>query len=408
MKPVGNPRYNIYLIPCWAEEREAVRVYGMKDIAVVTFVSLISSLFLVLIFRAFPPANLERHVPHGSNEVLERNYDGPLYVVLAQTLYDPNQLEALNFHGLGADYYPSHFPLYPLLIRLVSLFIGDYFRAMILVNWLSSAAAAVAFCFILKEKKIRGALWLSLAFLFLPPRWLAVRSVGASEGVFVLFLLLATWFWMRKHYFFSGIMGALLVLARPPGILFFPAFVLIAIVEKVHIRRSWPILLMPASLLLLFYFYALRIGDFFILLHNTSGTSTLLGLVPFDSMRGYVGPVGEGLIYLYGLYAAGFTLLWRQKEKMLVFLCSFYFLSTLFVKIDDVWRELIPISGFVLVYAFRKIILTRYAFYFLLPYLFAVYLYTSDLLPRRMFHYWDYANLRIRGETITSQPSHTP
>jgi len=367
----------------------------MKNVLTIVAVSFLSSFVLVLFYFYFRPTNLETHLPHGFNEVLERNYDGPLYVVIAKVGYEPKGLKEINFNGLKPDYYPSHFPLYPLLIRLSALITHDYFRSMIALNWIFSAASAIVFYLILKEKGVAKPVWISIIYLFLPPRWLAVRSVGASEGVFIFLLMTLALLLLKKRFLAVSIVGALLILARPPGILFFPPLLILAIVSRWPKKHILSLFSMPAALLALFGYYATKFGDPLIFIHNSSGTNSLLKLLPFGNLLGYVGPIPEGLIYLYVVYAIGLYLLWQQKEKLFFALSSLYFLSTLFIKVDDAWRELIPISGFVLIYAYRKLYLHKYFPVLFIGILLMIYIYTTDLLPKRIFHYVDYAKLRI-------------
>lgn len=364
------------------------------DTLIISIVSVFSSVLLIGLFKLFPPANLEKHVPHGFNEILERNYDGPLYVVIAKLGYDPKALNEINFNGLKAQYYPSHFPLYPMTIRAAGNIINDYFRASIGINWLAVIVATTVFCLILKEIKVSHSRWLSLLSLFIPARWLAVRSVGASEGMFIMFFLLLTFFWIKKRYLVAGLFGAFMILTRPPGILFIPPLVFIAFYQRLSIKQAWPIVLLPLALIGLFLFYGFRFGDFLIFIHNTSGTNSLLHLVPFLSTTGYIGPVAEGFLLLYLVYFGGTYLLWKQ-QKILAILCSVYLLSTLFIKTDDVWRELIPISPFVIVLGYRKFLTTKYFLALFIPLMIGTYIYTTSLLPRRLFNYDDYAKLRM-------------
>ncbi|MEK9169483.1 MAG: hypothetical protein AAB788_01950, partial [Patescibacteria group bacterium] len=49
-----------------------------------------------------------------------KQYDGPLYVVPAKTLYNPKAIENLYLEtNLSNKYFAAHLPLYPLLIKAV-------------------------------------------------------------------------------------------------------------------------------------------------------------------------------------------------------------------------------------------------------------------------------------------------
>ena len=62
-----------------------------------------------------------------------KNFDGPLYIIPAKTLYQFNLLEKLApYISLPANYFAAHLPLYPLLIRLFAPLFG-YLKSMIAV-----------------------------------------------------------------------------------------------------------------------------------------------------------------------------------------------------------------------------------------------------------------------------------
>ena len=57
-------------------------------------------------------------LPQDGMAVVVANYDGPLFLVVAKTLYNLEQI-ALNYSfPLPLEYYAAHFPLFPLLIYL--------------------------------------------------------------------------------------------------------------------------------------------------------------------------------------------------------------------------------------------------------------------------------------------------
>lgn len=368
----------------------------LLDLIIIAVVSLLSSLSLIFLFNLFPPKNYETHVPHGFNEVLERNYDGPIYAILAKTNYDPKLLTELNFNDLPPKYYANHFPVYPIIIKLGYLLTGNYLRSMIVTNWLSAIVVTYLLYFFLKNRKVKHILALSVLSLFIPPRWFAVRSVGANEGIFMIVFILAFYFWERKKFFWASVCGLIAVLCRTPGILLFPTFLLMAYYQKIEIRKLWSTLILPLGLLLLFVFFYYNFGDFFAYFHTGTGTNVNLQWVPFAAVLGYIGPVPEGYLYMYMIYAIGLYLLWQKKEKLLTIFCGVYFLFTVFLFVDDVWRYLIPISPFVLIYGYKDII-TKKMFYVLFAILLVgIYIYTFSLLPYRIFNYDSYARIRAQ------------
>ena len=72
------------------------------------------------------------------------NYDGPLYLIIAKTLYNTESIKTMFSVPLPVEYYAAHFPLFPILIRLFS-FIGNYPYAMLTATVLSSVYAMYFF-----------------------------------------------------------------------------------------------------------------------------------------------------------------------------------------------------------------------------------------------------------------------
>lgn len=382
---------------------------NLKTIILIVFISLISSLLITIFFNIFPPKTLEIHVPHGSNEVIERNYDGPIYVVLAKTLYNKEELQRINFNKLPFIYYANHFPLFPLIIRAVNVIIHNYFRSLILLTWISAALfTSIFYLFIKKFKLSNKPFLLAVVSLFLPPRWLAVRTVGGTEPIFMLFLVIALYLWFNKKYLLASIFATLLVLIRPPGIIFFFCFLTLIIFQGMQtknkflyfittIKEKWPIIFMPLAILGLSYSNKYVFGSFWAFFEGFKNTTpNNFSFLPFASVLGYNTPVAEGFIYLFAIYLVGIYELWKQEKKQLAVFCLIYLLPFLFIAFnDDVYRFLLPIAPFCLIIGYQKIIKHKNFKYLFLFLLIGVYIYTLSLLPRRMFHYDDYANLRI-------------
>jgi len=380
---------------------------NFKDIFIICFISFFSSFVITLFFYLFPPKTLETHVPHGLNEVVERNYDGPLYVVVAKTFYNLKTLEKINFNNLPPIYFSSHFPLLPLLIKIITYLTGNYFRSLILIAWISSALFTVIFYLFLKKFKLTNQpLLLSLVSLFLPPRWLAVRTVGGTESLFMLILIICLYFWLSKKYFYSLFGSIFLVLSRPPGLWCFFSFLAVTFYDYLIsknkkqtllkiIKERWALIFMPLTIVALFLFYQKCFGDFWVYFKTNSGTNIHFKNLPFAAVLGYNSPVAEGFLYLFGIYLVGIFILWKQNQKQLALFSLVYLIPNLFMQVDDIYRYLIPISPFCLIIGYQKLILHKAFKYFFLFFLIGIYIYTLSLLPRRMFHYWDYANLRL-------------
>jgi len=377
----------------------------LKEILILIFTSFASTLLILIYFNIFKPSNFETHHPHGTNEVLERNYDSPIYIIIAKTWYDISKIEQLNFNNLPPSYFPNHFPLYPAIIKLFSFLGMNNFLASVIITWTSSALFTVVFYLFLHRYRLSSNPFkLSLISLFLPPRWLAIRSVPGTEPIFCLFVILALIFWLEKKYHLTSIMLVLLVLTRPPGIIFLLGFLAIMIYEnlqsndkKAHLLQSlkskWGLIFAPLTLAGLFYFYQLKFGDFFAYFHTGTGTNVHLKLFPFAFVTQNNSPMVEGYFYLFFIYTIAIYLLWKRQRQIAIF-CAVYLLPNFFMIVDDLYRYLIPISAFLLI-PFAKYFDHKLFKYIFPIFLVGIYIYTLSILPLRMFPYDDYSRLRL-------------
>jgi hypothetical protein len=97
----------------------------------ITLTCLFSTLILWLPFvmRATSINNIS--TPDNNFDVIRKNWDGPLYIIPAKTLYDKNHPVSLeNPLGLTYNYFAAHLPLYPLTIRMLAL-VFSYPAAML-------------------------------------------------------------------------------------------------------------------------------------------------------------------------------------------------------------------------------------------------------------------------------------
>lgn len=249
------------------------------------------------------------------------NFDGPLYLVAAKTLYNPDSISSNYQFPLTNEYYSAHFPLFPLLIKSLS-FIFGYPYSMLLVTLVSSIMAL--YFFNLHAKKLTnesGALFLTLLFAVFPARWLIVRSVGSAEPLFVASILASTYFFSEKKFLYAGIWGMLAQMTKSPGILLFGAYLLQIFIEniknlpKIEVKKYIPLLLIPIGLISVFTFYYFTYGDFWV--YFKSGDNIHLFFPPFQIFN-YSAPwVGtfwlEEIIFIY---AAGIFSLFKLWTKL--------------------------------------------------------------------------------------------
>lgn len=287
----------------------------------------------------------------GGMETVFANFDGPNYLIVAKTWYDKSLIRQAFSNPLLLEYYPAHFPLYPALIALFDLVLPGTW-AMLGVTVLGTALAAVMFYKLLVDFRLaKKPVWLAIIVLFLPARWLVVRSVGSPEPWFIFFVLASVWAFKKKRYWWAGIWGALAQLTKSPGILLFAGYGVYWLYQGFRGKkwrwRCWPVVLIPAVIPLIFWFYARQTGDFWAYFH--SGDNFHLFLPPFSVFS----PQGqfwvnefwlEENIWIWGVYGLGVINLWRKKLPILASFASVFLVSTLFVAHRDIARYILPIA----------------------------------------------------------------
>lgn len=329
-----------------------------------------------------------------------RNFDGLEYVVIAKSLYIPDLIAKIP-QDLPAKYYASHFPGYALLILPFASLIG-YLKAMLFISLLFTIASATMFYFLLKDFRLtNNPLWLSLVFLILPARWIVVHSVGSSEPAFIFFILLSLYFFLKfeqfthpKFIWLSAISGALAQFTRPPGILLFFALSLY-IGWKVLTQNNnsffkrfldakikyLPLILMPLTLLGIFFWFFLTYGDFWA--YFKTGDNIHLTFPPyqvFNKFQSWVGDIWlEDLIYIFLLSFLGGVLLLKQKIYPLAFFVLVYTIAAISVAHRDISRYILPVFPFVII-AFEKFINTREFKIILAILALGIYLYAQNFI----------------------------
>ena len=344
----------------------------VRNFIILALISLIPTLLIwaPFFFRLKSFWNIP--LPQSGMATIVANYDGPLFLVVAKTLYDPELIKQSFAFPLPTEYYAAHFPLYPLLVRFLAWVMG-YPYAMLSVTIFTSVLALYFFYkFILQYIDKKYAFWTVFVFAILPARWLIVRSVGSAEPLFIASLVASIYYFQQKKYWWAGIWGAAAQLTKSPGILLFVTYFLVLSVPNMKIaaidsfakwikslslEKVYPIFLIPLSLVALFVFYAIRFNDFFAYFH--SGDNIHLFFPPFtifNYSQPWVGTFWlEEIILVYLFALLGLTRLIRQKHSTLAWFVAVYFFSIIFVSHRDLIRYSLPIIPFLLV-AFSKTI----------------------------------------------------
>jgi hypothetical protein len=226
----------------------------------------------------------------------------------------------------------AFFPLYPMLIRLLSAIGLDPGTAAITVSWLASIAAAIALHLLGTSLYGRRAGWALVAICCSAPMSV-VLSMAYSES---LFLALVAGMFAAAHrrvWWAAGLLGLGAALTRPTGA---AAAVALAVAAIIAVRRDpgprWPPLAAAAVALAGVPAYlgwvAWRVGDldaWFKIQTAGWGTSFDFGASTIDFL-GNTLTVGEGwvpmsvaLILLAALAAAGVALAGRPWTPLAVY-----------------------------------------------------------------------------------------
>jgi len=325
------------------------------------------------------------------SEVLWMNYDGPNYLVVEKTWYNPKEI-ARNFSNpIPIEYYPAHWPLYPLIIRLFdSYLLGP--TAMLVATIIGSLVLSLAIFFYSREVGIdqNSALILVSVGLFLPARMVILRSIGSPEPWFAAFCLLCLYFYRRQMYWPAGLMAALAQATKAPGVLLLLAVVVFEgagylcgkreSIGKI-LGRILPFGLVGVVIGIVFGIYYIRTGDLMAYFH--SGDNFHLFLPPFQIFTKVSAWVGdfwlEEVIWMWGIYLVGVLGLFKQKLNLEGIFALTFVVVTFFVAHRDISRYIIPVSPLILI-GYQKAVLKKEVLAILLLMIVPIVLYSWNFV----------------------------
>ena len=380
---------------------------SLKKLILIASISVLPTLFIWLPFFLRLTKVWGIPIPRDGMATIVANYDGPLFIVTAKSFYSPEIIKSTSF-GLPVEYFAAHFPLFPALIKTFAGIFG-YPYSMLFVTVLSSILATYFFYrFIEDYVEKKDILWLTVVFALFPARWLIVRSVGASEPLFMAGIIASIYYFKQKKYFFAGFWGMVAQLTKSPGILLFIAYLLILLIPKLKeiatdlkskisfpgMKKYLSISLIPLSLLGVFIFYKIRLNDFLAYFH--SGDNIHLFFPPFQIFN-YSAPwVGtfwlEEIIFVYLFGLLGLIKLIKMKEPELAWFVGIFFASVLFVSHRDLIRYSLPIVPFLLV-AFSDTIVKKEFKYAMLILIIPIYLFSLAYISQNVMPISDWAPL---------------
>lgn len=317
-----------------------------------------------------------------------KNWDGPLYIIPAKTLYNKNDPIFKDLIlSLSAKYFAAHLPGYPITLKVIAPFVG-YPRATLYSTLLFSIAFFMFFYyFLVKLKLTQEPLILTLVLMFITPRFFVVRSIGSPETMFMFFTLLSIYFFSNKKYLFASLAGAVAVITKSPGILLFASYALYFLVDlhKTHKFKisSLSILLIPLSLLGVFYLYQVQMGDFWA--YFKSGDNLHLVFPPFSVFNSQKAWVGTGwleeIIFLYFFYIVATLKTWEEKTlpRIFSYFMLVFFISIIFVQHRDISRYALPMLPFAAI-SYEKFFTNKKFLIALIIIIPAIYLYAWNFM----------------------------
>lgn len=347
-------------------------------------------------------------LPKDGLATIVSNYDGPLYLVVAKTMYNIQAIKENFSFALPVEYYAAHFPLFPILIRVFATFI-NYGYAMLIVTLISTWVAFLYFYKLCREYlSQQDALWLLAVFSIFPARWLIVRSVGSPEPLFLACIVASLFYFKKEKYLYAGLFGALAQLTKSPGILLFITYALfIGFQEFEKIVKSrfnnwiksipwrmYPLLLMPLSLIAIFVGYSYTFHDFFAYFH--SGDNIHIFFPPFQIFN-YSAPWVnthwlEEIIFVYAICIYGFLKLIKKQSDIIGWFVGVFLSSLLFVSHRDIVRYALPIVPFLFI-AYSDIIVKKEFKILMVVLIIPIYLFALAFISKNVMPISDWSPL---------------
>lgn len=278
------------------------------------------------------------------------------------------------------EYYPAHFPGYPLVIKYFS-FMTTGPKAMLLATLFGSIfLSLILYEFLKLYLKPATSFWLSILLLFLPARFFILRSVGAPETWFIASIIASIYFYKKNKIFPSVLFAALAQVFKSPAILLLVAYGLLFLREK-NLKKYLPYLLVPLTIFFIFLFYQFQTGDFFSYFKSGDNFHLRLPYSVFFSHLSWINTIWlEEVIYIFLLVFIGIYFLWQKyRFDIITLFPAIYTLASILVAHRDVSRYIAPVYPFMLL-AFAPLLeqkFFKYIFILILP---AVYFYAVNFV----------------------------
>lgn len=355
------------------------------DLGIITFVFLLATFILYGYFAWFSG---------GGMDTVFRNWDGPGYRIVAETLYNVQKLKDVNpYPFLPPTHFSYEFPLYPLFIRLFSFMGFDV--SMIFTSCLFSLLFIYSCYFLIKKTNpAANPLAVSLLLIFYTPRWFIISHTGSAEPLLLFCITMMLLTFAQKRYVLSAVFGALIQLTKSQGIIIFTGISVYMIFQlfierkKIINTLTWyiPFLLIPLALIGVFSIYYVQYGNFFQYFNIREFNVTQFP--PFKLFFIYAGDFElwkEAPLFDYLIFFIPVFILLHKKLYFYAIVALIYFLPTLCLVHPDIGRYIVPLLPFAaLAYsdAFsKKYIYTPMLYLTPLVYFFAVSFILTNAAP---------------------------
>jgi hypothetical protein len=137
----------------------------------------------------------------------------------------------------------AFYPLFPALIKVVSLLVGNVYTAGMLISTLCLFGSAALLFAWMDHRQLGGRAPLVVAMILIFP-WAVFYAAMYTESLYLCLLLASFVCWDRRRFALAALFVALLVLTRPTGIIVVPCLFLLYIQAR---PRQWRQLLPSIS-----------------------------------------------------------------------------------------------------------------------------------------------------------------
>lgn len=178
------------------------------------------------------------------------NFDGEHFISIAQFGYK--------------QYQQAFFPLYPKMISLGLILFGENIKigaiTGLVISSISFLSALIFFYKLLKLDYTPGFSLGVIVLLLLYPASFYFNAVY-TESLFLLLITASFYYFRTEKYFWAGIFGLLASATRVFGILLLLSFLIDAYVNKIPLKKTYWIFLIPLGLSIYMAYLYFTVGD---------------------------------------------------------------------------------------------------------------------------------------------------